>query len=195
MGGSLAGANGCLKTAVSDLRINLLNRFDCALSTSANSRLRNRRAHTGAVRNLSARTRGLAFIALVVLKIDRQMALSAGARHFNQFAFRILGTAAVRGFHNWCWRITARRHAQPCDRNKSTCRDKENPALDFHFREAHSTSCGRNSASTIGHSGMRSPLQREAMPIMTLARRLRSVIFRRISATWLNVSARTSLQV
>ena len=61
----------------------LLRRFDCALSTSANSGLRNRRAHSGAVRNLSARTRGVAFIALVVLKISRQMLLSTGARHFN----------------------------------------------------------------------------------------------------------------
>jgi hypothetical protein len=30
---------------------------------------------------------------------------------------------------------------------------------------------------------MRSPLQREAMPIMTLARRLRSVIFRKCDLT------------
>jgi len=92
------------------LRRNLLRRFDCALSTSANSGLRNRCAYSGAVRNLSARTRGVAFIALVVAKIDRQMLLSTGARHFNQFAFRILCTDAVPGFHNWCW-ITAGRHA------------------------------------------------------------------------------------
>jgi hypothetical protein len=53
----------------------------------------------------------MAFITLVVLKIGRQMALSAGARHFNQFAFRILCTDAVLGFHNWYWMITAGRHA------------------------------------------------------------------------------------
>ena len=53
----------------------------------------------------------MTFIALVVLKIGRQMALSTGARHFNQFAFRILGTDAVLGFHNWYWTIAAGRHA------------------------------------------------------------------------------------
>ena len=65
------------------LRRNLLRRFDCALSTSANSGLRNRCAYAAAARNLSARTRGVAFIALVVLKIGRQMLLPTGARHFN----------------------------------------------------------------------------------------------------------------
>jgi hypothetical protein len=68
------------------------------------------------------------------------MLLSTGARHFNKFAFRISCTDAVPGFHNQCWTITAGRHAQPCDRNKNTCRDDEYSALDFHVRQAHSTS-------------------------------------------------------
>ena len=42
---------------------------------------------------------------------------------------------------------------------------------------------GRNSASMMGQSGMRFPLQREAIPVMTRSRRLRSAILWRMSAT------------
>lgn len=50
-------------------------------------------------------------------------------------------------------------------------------------------------ASTIAHSGARSPVHCAAISSITISSRFKSAILRRISATWLSVSSRTCTQV